>query len=229
MNKNDYIALKSFLLKCNYNEEKLNYIYKQFGKKNVLCILRQIYASLGMLNDDENEYLQVYNFLSKNFDLGCNILEVGCGSFPALASYIDKHQRKIGNGTITVMDPELSVKKFGNIKLIKDSFMFGDDISKYDLIISQSPCLKIDEVSAAAIEKEKNFFVTLCNCILERYPNLVDYYYDDDNFDPIFEQLLSEMHTYNNYLENKNLQLKSGSLFYNDGEIKYFTGKKLIK
>ena len=102
-------------------------------------------------------------------------------------------------------------------------------VSKYDLIISQSPCLKIDEVSAAAIEKEKNFFVTLCNCILERYPNLVDYYYDDDNFDPIFEQLLSEMHTYNNYLENKNLQLKSGSLFYNDGEIKYFTGKKLIK
>lgn len=229
MSKNDLLVLKDFLLKCDYSDEQKNYIYKEFGKKNVLCILRQIYASLGMLNNNENEYLQVFNSLNSSFNLGCNVLEIGCGNFPILATYIDRYQRKIGKGTVTVIDPELSVKKQGNIKLIKDSFMFGDDISKYDLIVSQSPCLKIDEVSAAAIEKEKNFFVTLCNCILERYPNLVDYYYDDESFDPIFEQLLFEMNSYNNYLKNSNYKINSGSLCYNYGEIKYFTGKKLIK
>lgn len=229
MKKNDLLVLKDFILKCNYSDEQKKYIYDEFGKKNVLCILRQIYASLGMLNDNENEYLQIFNFLINNFNLDCNILEIGCGNFPILATYIDRHQKNIGKGTITVIDPELSIKKHGNIKLIKDSFMFGDDISKYDLIISQSPCLKIDEVTAAAIEKKKNFFVTLCNCILERYPNLVDYYYDDESFDPIFEQLLFEMNSYNNYLNNSNYNINSGSLCYNYGEIKYFTGKKLIK
>lgn len=228
LDKENYILLKKLLMYCKYNEEQLDYIYRNFGKKNVLCILRQIYASLGMLNDSENEYLKVFNVLKNNFNLGCNILEIGGGNYPILAKYIDDYQFKIKKGSITVIDPELAVKKLGNIKLIKDSFMFGDNISNYDLIISQSPCLKIDEVSAAAIEKNKNFFVTLCNCILERYPNLVDYYYDDESFDPIFEQLLSEMKSYNSALKTTNLQIGSGSVFYDEGEIKYFTGKKLI-
>ena len=227
--ENDYIALNRFLSACKYDVEQLDYVKRNFGKKNVLCVLREIYASMGVLEQSENEYMKIFNLLKIEFDLGCNILEIGGGSYPVLASYIDRYQHKIGKGTITVIDPAICINKLGNVKLVKEKFNFGDDISKYDLIVSQSPCLKIDEFSAAAIEKNKSFFVTLCNCILERYPNLVDYYYDDESFDPIFEQLLSEMKVYNSTLKNNDLQIGSGSVFYDEGEIKYFVGKKLIK
>lgn len=227
MNKTDYINLQKFLLKCNYNEEQLEYIYKNFGKKDVLCILRQIYASLGMINDEENEYLKIFEYLLKKFNLGCNILEVACGNYPVLAHYIDTYQKKIGKGTITVIDPEVSIKKLGNIKIIKDSFNYGDNVDNFDLIISQSPCLKIDDVAVTAIEKKKQFFISMCKCIYSRYPDLVDFFYDDCDFDPLHNRLLSEMRQINK--NDKGFIIDSDQICINYTDIKCFTGKKLIK
>ena len=228
--KSDYILLKEFLIKCDYTKEQLDYINNNFGKNDVLSILRQIYAALGMLNIDENEYIQVFNYLLSNFDLGCNILEIAGGNYPVLATYISEHQKKIGKGSITVIDPDLSAKKLGNIKLIKESFNYLNDIKNYDFIISQSPCLKIDDIVVSAIENNKQFFVTMCKCIYDRYPYLFDYFYDDSDYDPVFNSLLFEMRNLKSLNDNCNLYIDSKTLFLaNYDEIKCFTGKYLIK
>ena len=92
-----------------------------------------------------------------------------------------------------------------------------------------APCFKIDEIAVAAIKNKKEFLITMCNCIIERYPELVDYYFDDD-YDPLLDRLLYEMRRYNEFLKNDKFFIDSGSIFYeNYREIKYFTGKKLIK
>ncbi len=214
----------------SYNSfnDRLKYIEDTFGKKNALSILRQIYASVGALNESENEYLNVFNFLQKHYNLNGNILEIGGGYYPALASYIDKYQRKIGCGTITVIDPELGVSKLGSIKLYKEIFNKQDDISSYDLIISQAPCLMLDEITQAAIQKNKEFFVTLCKCVIDKYPYMIDFYSDDYGFENIQNKKFSEMKKLNG--ENKELIIDTGTIFYDTySEIKYFTGKKLIK
>lgn len=219
MKKTDLLILKEFLRKCNYNQEDLNYIYNNFGEMNVLCVLRQIYASINMLDNDENEYYQIFQYLQNNFDLGCNIIEIGGGHYPILSKYIDDYQRKISKGTITVYDPNLAVNKLGNIKLMKQKFKFGDDISKYDLVIAQAPCDKFDEVIASAIEENKEFFVTFCDCIREKYPQNMHYYFDEDGFDPVIEEIFS-------YISKKR-KSDTGTIYTSDSlsGIQYFKSK----
>lgn len=231
LKKSDFILLKKFLEKCDYTKEELKDINENFGKKNVTCLLNQIYAALKILSDNENEYLKIFNYLVNNFDLGCNILEVASGNYPILAEYIDQYQTKIGKGTITVVDPKLSVKELGNVKLVKKPFNYGDVVKPYDLIISQSPCLKLDDIAVSAIQNNKQFFISMCQCIYDRYPYLIDYYYVNQDYDPIFDQLLAEMRRLNGLNKINNLKIDSNSIFYDNNykEIKCFSGKKLIK
>ena len=69
----------------------------------------------------------------------------------------------------------------------------------------------------------------MCRCIYDRYPYLSDYYFDDEGFDPIFNKLHGEMCKLNEINKQTNLKIDSSTIFYDYEEIKYFTGKKLIK
>ena len=232
MNKIDYEKLKSQVLSLNSYSERLVLIEKICNEKDALSILRQIYAQMNLLNNRENEYLSFFNYLLyKKYNLGGNILEIGGGVYPILSSYIDAYQRKIGSGTITVVDPRLGISKLGNIKLIKDKFSPGK-VKEYDLVISQSPCLITHEVINSAIDNGKEFFVTLCKCLIDKYPYLIDFYSDDYGFDNIQNNILEQKRKRNDELRTgKDLFIDSGTIFYgkNLDEMRYISGKKLIK
>lgn len=183
--KNNLIELKKMLLDCNFSEEKLNYIMKNFGntKGYQERYLRQIHSSLGMLDSTEDEYQRGFEMLKDNFDLRCNILEVDGGHYPVLAKKIDQYQVENSKGTITVYDPDLVVSKLGNIKLVKNKFTYGDDISKYDLIIAQNPREDLEDVLAAALQSDKELFVeTAYPWGLERFESSKYDVYEDDGY-----------------------------------------------
>ena len=226
----NYEQLKEKILKKESYYERLNIVESIYDKKDAMCILRQIYAQNEMLNDQENEYLKLLHYLiSKQFNLDGNVLEIGGGVYPVLSSYIDAYQRKIGSGTITVIDPRLGISKLGNVKLIKDKFT--GNVENYDFIISQSPCTITHEVMNSAIDNGKEFFVTLCKCLIDQYPYLIDFYSDDYGFYNVQNDILNQKRK-RNLSTGNNLDIDSGIIFYGDNEleeIKYISGKKLIK
>lgn len=227
----DYEKLKSEVLQFELYSERIGKIESIYGSKDAISILRQIYAEGNLLNDNDNEYLSLLKYLlCKKYNLGGNILEIGGGVYPVLSSYIDAYQRRIGSGTITVVDPQLGISKLGNIKLIRDRFT-TNGIKNYDLIISQSPCIITHDVIDSAIDNGKEFFVTLCKCLIDSYPYLIDFYSDDYGFDNIQNDILNKKRQRNNNLRTgNNLYIDSGSIFYGDNmEMKYISGKKLIK
>lgn len=221
MQKGNFVVLKDFLRGKSYSQAELKYINNNFENMAASCIIRQIYSTLGMLDKDENEYLKVFEYLKQNFDLGCNILEIGGGHYPALAEFIDSYQTKISKGTITVIDPKLVVNRLGNIKLIKDEFKYNNDTSKFNLIVSQAPCDKFEEVIASAINQRQRFFVTFCDCIRDKFSQTKRDYYDEFDFDPVIETLYSYM----NIISDKNVD--TGIIPYDGGvrELKYFRSR----
>ena len=229
----DYETLKKKVLKLESFSERLSLIESIYGEKDANSVLRQIYAHSKLLEDKDNEYLSFLNYLLyKKYNLGGNILEIGGGVYPVLSSYIDKYQRKIGCGTITVVDPQLGISKLGSIKLVKDKFNI-DSIKKYDLIISQSPCLITHEVIDSSIDNGKEFFVTLCRCLIDKYPYLIDFDSDDYGFYNIQNDILNQKRQRNNNLRSgRNLYIDSGTIFYGENsmyKMEYISGKKLIK
>lgn len=234
MEQNDYYKLRDEVLSHKCFNDQLSIIERIYGLKDAISILRQIYAQNNLLIDNDNEYLKFFIYLLyKKYDLSGNILEIGGGVYPVLANYINMYQRKIGAGTITVMDPRLGISKLGEIKLVKDYFYKNCDISEYDLIISQSPCIITHDVIDSAIDNGKEFFVTLCKCLIDKYPYMLDFYSDDYGFDSIQDKILNEKRERNRILRSgKNLFIDSGTIFYgqySENEMKYISGKKLIK
>lgn len=226
----DYESLKQDVLNQKSKSDSLRIIEKLYGRKDANSILRQIYAQNNLLKEQDNEYLSLFKYLiNMQYNLGGNILEIGGGVYPVLSAYIDSYQRKIGCGTITVIDPNLGVSKLGNVKLIKDKFT--GNIKSYDLIISQSPCTIVNEVMDSAIDNGKEFFVTLCECLLDNHPYLIDFYADDYGFCNIQNDILNKKRQ-RNINNGQKLYIDSGSIFYGDKvqeEMKYINGKKLIK
>lgn len=226
-NKNT--ELLALLEKCNYNLEDINYIKSNFGTDNSLCLLRQIYASLDLLEKDNNEYLAFYNLINRYFKLDCKILDVCCGHLPILSDYIRRQQIKIGKGTVTSVDINLVVKLYGKInKLYKGTFD-RKIIQEHDLIISQAPCDKFDEIVGTSLEYNKGFFVSVCNC-----NNKTDYFpdnkdpFDDYDFDPVLSKIYSYI---NEIVKNQNLQYETIDFDTRDG-IRFVYGvpkKKILK
>ena len=94
-----------------YSEQVWKYIENNFG--NFLSdnmrpdILNQIYTTMNLDNSPNSYYQRNLTNIIKQFDIGCNILEVGCGMLPAFAELIAKKQEQLGIGTITAIDQEL--------------------------------------------------------------------------------------------------------------------------
>ena len=170
----DSQKLNDFLDSCNYSNGDRIQIVEFFLDEysNVASapnLIRQVLAKLGILKNEENEYYKIFEFLMNNFDLDCNILEVGGGHYPILSEYIDIYQRKIGKGTITVMDPTLVVENLGKINLIKKPFNMNTDTTMYDKIISVRACEAFDAVVKKCALEDKGFFFAPCSCIYRKY------------------------------------------------------------
>lgn len=217
------IELRRILSKYNYSKNDLIYICENFNSESPLCLLRQLYASLNMLNAEDNEYLILANIIEKHFDLNCNVLDICCGHLPVLSDYIKRKQ--IRGGTITAVDPNLVTTTYGKVnKLIKTN-QYKKMIKNSDLIIAQEPCSQFDDIICECLKNKKAFFLTVCGC-----DNNIDYLtnkfdpYDCEDFDPVLQTINSyaiyfdENHKTNDELNYE--EITSGTKYYGEGKYK---------
>ena len=145
----------------NLRGNLVNYVYKRNYKNE---LFDEVAASIGVLDPKDNYYLSFYKMIGEIYGYDLNILEIGAGIFPILSKYIDDEQSRIGKGKITAIDPLVIDKKIGNIKLVRDEFKSGMDISDFDLIIAIRPCSATDMIVREAELASKNLFLALCSC-----------------------------------------------------------------
>ena len=184
MNKS-FILMKYLLSnECSDKESKLAALrfHKEYLAnidKKIPSNIYSIYDELGFIPDN-NRYDSFIEKLSKEFDITGNILEVAGGNLPRLGERIAKKQIELGNGRITVIDPELSVStsKYSNLVLCKEEFTLDTNIKNFDLIISLFPCEATELTIYKSFNENKNFFIRLCDCI-HQYE---DFSEDDYNY-----------------------------------------------
>ena len=139
-------------------------------------VIRQVYSYLGILPQERDLYSQFTKYISDNYGLNKNIIEVGGGLFPTLAHHISKSQVKLNGGSITVYDKMLITEDMQGIKLYKQEFTLNTDISKYDLIMGMMPCDAPELIIKSAGKYDKEFVIAMCGCVHLNYP---DYCYND--------------------------------------------------
>ena len=148
-----------------YSKREVDYIRKYWKEglksKFPMDILRQIYTELGFFRDDENIYLGFIDILENNFDIDRDIIEVGCGRFPALAKIIALKQHK---GTITVYDPRLATveSKIPNMKLKRENFTKSTPVRSDQLVIGFMPCEATEQTIVTAGKNKADFLIALC-------------------------------------------------------------------
>lgn len=163
----------------SYDEDALDFIrenYLEYYKKGIrIDIIDQALVAIDLLPDDVNLYKRYLEFLKERYSLDQDILEVGCGRFPAFSKYVDNVQSQTGKGTITAYDPDLITTTFGNIKLYKKAFDENTKISDYSLITSVRPCEATLSLIQRANEEDKDFSILTCGCT--HFPPIyLDYY-----------------------------------------------------
>ncbi len=150
----------------NYPDEALEFIYDNFcfyeeDFKVIPDIILQLKSGLSLIRDDENLYLKFIKHLAQKNLLSGNILEVGCGYYPALAQKLIQIPSV---KSVTVMDPNLTIDKLSNLRLVKAEFTQAMDITGYDTIIGFKPCDATTSIIQAANEQSLPFSVVLCEC-----------------------------------------------------------------
>lgn len=163
----------------SYDEEALIFIrdnFLHFLNKGIrVDVVDQALVAVDLLPDDVNLYKRYIEFLQQRYSLEQDILEVGCGRFPAFSKYVDIAQRKSGKGTITAYDPYLVTINFGNIKLYKKLFDKNTSLSNYSLITSVRPCDITLNLIERANAEDKDFSILTCGCT--HFPSIyLDHY-----------------------------------------------------
>lgn len=153
-----------------YSEDAWKYIEENFGTflhENMRPdILSQVYATMNIGNSPETYYQRNLNNILNQFDIGCKILEVGCGMLPAFAELLAEKQEQIGTGTITAIDPDLIIttSKHPTLSLKKDEFSADYDIKSYDLVISIMSCGTTEDIIVNSSKNNKDYYIAMCGC-----------------------------------------------------------------
>ena len=153
--------------RSKYSKRAWEYIEKNFWlempEKINPDILMQIYTELGIEVPFYQDHLKK---LQKNFDIDCNILEVGSGYIPSFANLLAHEQLKIGKGTITLYEPILinTKPKYHNMTLHKENFTSETHIKEFDLITAIMPCDVTELVLEQACKNQKDFYIAMCGC-----------------------------------------------------------------
>jgi len=153
----------------------------------------QIFSAIGALPNEINPYYQMMKEIEKNFGLDRDIIEIGCGMFPALSYEIAKRQQEIGKGTITAFDEQLITKTLDGITLINKNFTLITPISKNALIVGRKPCHGTETMIKAATSNKLEMYLQLCYCYEHRpnnytqYPNITH----EERVEKYFEEIIS--------------------------------------
>lgn len=100
-------------------------------------VVASVYSCLDLSPRKDDIYKEYAGYIADRYSLDQDILEIGCGHFPALARQIDKIQSI--RGTITAYDPLLCVTKEGGVRLISRSFEDVKKLDNYSLVVAMYP------------------------------------------------------------------------------------------
>ena len=157
----------------NFSEEEMEYVYENMENflngGTHIDLLAQIAYAIGEKPQNGDLYEQYFSFLKNHYDLNGDILEVGCGMYPAFAAMIDEYQQKSNKGTIEVYDPLIITSKLGRIKINKSEFDSESDIKKFSLVTSIFPCRVSMDIVEKACKEDKDFSILMCECVPGQY------------------------------------------------------------
>lgn len=151
-----------------YTEREYNFIMRSadWGLSaksgfNITDIVRQVYAEVGLLSEDQNIYNGFISLLEEKFDIDRNIVEVAGGIVPTLAKGIALKQKK---GTIIVYDPRVmtDISKPDNLVLKRQQFNKNTQIPGADMIIGFMPCDATMDIVESACKNNIDFMIALC-------------------------------------------------------------------
>lgn len=150
-------------------------------KKDYVACVRSF---LNLDLEERDRYKAYFKFLKENFDLTGNILEIGAGTFPTLAHYIDKEQQVKESGSIEIYDPLLVTMNLGNI--IANKSLFEDDkkTKDKDLLIGMAPRDATEVIVRIANKYKKPFSILMC-------PNIKKSSKYDEELDVLLELINS--------------------------------------
>ena len=134
--------------------------------------------------EERDRYKAYFKFLKENFDLTGNILEIGAGTFPTLAHYIDKEQQVKESGSIEIYDPLLVTMNLGNI--IANKSLFEDDTKAKDkdLLIGMAPRGATEVIVRTSNKYKIPFSILMC-------PNIKKSSKYDEELDDLLELINS--------------------------------------
>lgn len=142
----------------------LNYKDAYYNPRGNDTILYQIFSAIGALPKEVDPYYQIMKNIEQEYGLERDIIEVGCGMFPALCLKIAERQKEIGKGTITGYDPELVTTSLDGVVLKKEKFTLATPLPKNALIIGQKPCEATETIIRKSSIKNLEFYIQLCEC-----------------------------------------------------------------
>mgnify|MGYP004512973647 FL=1 len=150
-------------------------------KKDYVACVRSF---LNLDLEERDRYKAYFKFLKENFDLTGNILEIGAGTFPTLAHYIDKEQQLKESGSIEIYDPLLVTMNLENI--IANKSLFEDDkkTKDKDLLIGMAPRDATEVIVRTANKYKKPFSILMC-------PNIKKSSKYDEELDALLELINS--------------------------------------
>lgn len=166
-------------------------------------IAAPVRSFLGLEKDEKDRYKGYFKYLKDNFDITGNVLEIGCGTFPVLAHYVDEHQKLNNSGSIEAFDPLLCVSELGTITLRKQAFNEDVDISNKDFayafalkgyyeefirIMNHNKlpfCIGLSRYKAEGFKEYEDYYNFLLNYAKETKEDdgIVEMTYLDENYD----------------------------------------------
>lgn len=161
-------SVEEFLTKYGntYNEEALDYIISNYetdiDKVDRPAVMTEIYSSLDILSQNKNIYYYLFQKLTENHNIDKNILEIGTGRFPTLSKFIYKNQQLKNKGSITLYDPEFSIKFARKGRIIRQPLAQRINIESYDLITAIVPSNQAESIIKQAEKYKKGLFLVLC-------------------------------------------------------------------
>ncbi len=130
--------------------------------RNIDSDLNQVYEATGVFDlFPRNIYSSFLEEMEKRFDINRQLLEVGCGHYPAFAEKLAKKQKY---GSIDAVDPLVVTDNIDGVNVKSEKLTMRYDISRYDMIYAIMPCEATFDMIKLANLYDKDLFFLACSC-----------------------------------------------------------------
>lgn len=160
---------------------KSSFLGRAFREDIWIDVMSQVYGATGVFDLVDNIYDMNIQEIKSDYSIDQDILEVGCGFYPAMGIKLSNMQK---SGSITVMDPDVIPTSSGKITIYKEMFTKDTDVSKYQLIMGVMPCEGVIPMIESANKNELDLYIQLCGCT------------HFENMSPFFTPTLSSWYGY---------------------------------